>query len=193
LKETEIAAKEKMEINPNDEDQLQDEDIRTFFTPEFVEITEEMYYDTEKMTMIDPLIDDNLEFIDDEDLLGNKYKEEERQLTCPKPMGPLAAVAMPINSTPLNSSVFPDDDSVSTIGASVFHGASQRHTTRRQRKVRYASDSGTEASTISSFTTENFTSLQKTVELLSAGQAESNRRYAELVQLLTNQKYFTII
>jgi hypothetical protein len=105
----------------------------------------------------------------------------------PQPMGPLAAVAMPINSTPLNSSVFPDDDSVSTIGASIFHGASQRHTTRRQRKVRYASDSGTEASTISSFSTENFTSLQKTVELLSAGQAESNRRYAELVQLLTNQ------
>ncbi len=187
LKETEIAAREKMEINSNDEDQLQDDDIRKFFTPEFVENTEEMYYDTEKMTMIDPLIDDNLEFIDDEDLLGNKYEEEERQLTRPKPMGPLAAVAMPINSTPLNSSVFPDDDSVSTIGASVFHGASQRHTTRRQRKVRYASDSGTEASTISSFSTENFTSLQKTVELLSAGQAESNRRYAELVQLLTNQ------
>jgi hypothetical protein len=83
LKETEIAAKEKMEINPKDEDQLQDKDIRTFFTPEFVENTEEMYYDTEKRTMIDPLIDDNLEFIDDEDLLGNKYEEEERQLTCP--------------------------------------------------------------------------------------------------------------
>jgi hypothetical protein len=102
-------------------------------------------------------------------------------------MGLLAAVAMPINSTPLNSSIFPDDDSVSTIGASVFHGSSNRSTIRQQRKVRYASDSGTEASTVSSFSTENFISLQRTVEILSAGQAESNKRYKELVKLLTKQ------
>jgi hypothetical protein len=97
-----------MANNPNNEEQLQDEDIRTFFTPEFVENTEEMYYDTEKMTMIDPLIDDNLEFIDDEDLLGNKY-DIERQLKCPKPMGLLAAVAIPA-MTNQNTSLTSDNE-----------------------------------------------------------------------------------
>jgi hypothetical protein len=96
LKEMEIAAKLKMENNPNDNDQLQDKNIGTFFAPEFVENTEEMYYDRDKMTMIDPLIDDNLEFINDEDLLEKKYEEEERQLIILKPNVPLAAATMPI-------------------------------------------------------------------------------------------------
>jgi hypothetical protein len=57
--------------------------------------------------------------------------------------------------------------------------------------MRYPSDSGTEASITSSFSTESFTSLQKMVELLSIGQVESNRRYAELVNLLTIQNMST--
>ena len=56
---------------PSDDFQpLHIDDLHSFFTDEAVEDTEEMYYDKNLGRIVDPLMDDNLEFVDNENLLG---------------------------------------------------------------------------------------------------------------------------
>ena len=94
------------------------DDLHSFFTDEAVEDTEDMYYDEKQGRIIDPLSDANLEFVDNENLLGADDEFDEG--------GPVERPAL----QQLRTGTFPGNsgDSISTLGHSLATGILSRST-----------------------------------------------------------------
>ena len=138
---------------------LQIDDLHIFFTDEAVEDTEEMYYDKELGRIVDPLMDDNLEFVDNENLLGTEDFDES---------------GIPIDRPQLQqlqTGNFPGNsgDSISTLGRSMATGMlspgalqSQSCSSRRSRSSQSVSSNST------GVTVKDFTNLKRDVHSITS-------------------------
>ena len=135
------------------------DDLHSFFTDEAVEDTEEMYYDATLGRIVDPLMDDNLEFVDNENLLGtDDFDDSGIPIERPQ-LQQLQTGNFPGNS----------GDSISTLGRSMATGmlspgalSAQSRSSRRSRSGQSVS------STSTGVTVEDFTNLKRDVHSITS-------------------------
>ena len=132
------------------------DDLHSFFTDEAVEDTEDMYYDEKQGRIIDPLSDANLEFVDNENLLGADDEFDEG--------GPVERPAL----QQLRTGTFPGNsgDSISTLGHSLATGIlspGQQEVQARARASRRARSGASVSSSSTGVTVEDFTNLKRDV------------------------------
>jgi hypothetical protein len=162
---------------------LTDDEIQSFFTQECFERTNDMFYDNIKKCIIDPLIDNNLELVIDDDifekLLGPDLIDHQTELHN-IPGRPAPRV--------LTSSIVPqgDADSVSTFGGSL----QSRRTNNPNRSrlllnnVRIPSSDESAVSSNTTVTTEAFDSLNSQVQSITSKLATQESQNNEILKLL---------
>jgi hypothetical protein len=145
------------QVGSDDFEPLQVDELHSFFTEESVEDTEDMYFDEALNRIVDPLMDANLEFIDEENLLGEDDFAIEG--------GPVERPQL----QQLQTGNFPGNsgDSISTLGRSLATGmlspgAQSRVSRRSSRSVTSTS------STSTGVTVEDFTNLKRDVHSITA-------------------------
>ena len=161
-----------------DTEPLRDEELQKFFDGDALLRMEDLEYDPELKAVIDKDVDNYLEFIDEEDLLGNKFDK-------------IAETAPTIHERPepkaLESNVYKesDDDTISTLGASVYNSPIGRARTKPKR-VRIAShktdDDITTLSTLSTPTLETYKALEDKIDDINQ---QNNRRFDQILQRLS--------
>ena len=173
------------DYDPDDEydiEPLRADELQKFFDADALLRMEDLKYDPVKKTVVDKYVDTYLEFIDDEDLLGNKFDiQDEDQINNPHPTRP--------EPKPLTSNVFRegDNDTVSTLGASVHTSISGR-TRNKIRKVRLHSttdDHTTNSSTGSTVSTESYLTLESKVNTMSTKFDLQLEKMDNLMKLFT--------
>ena len=165
-------------------DTLTDTEIKTFFTQEALDRTEDMYYDKLKNCIIDPLIDNNLEFVIEDDtlekLLGPDTVELDTNPESNTPGRPAPRL--------LHSSLVPqgDNDSISTFGESIYSRRTENSTRSRFRSGTSqlpVSDESVASST-TTVTTDEFNSLNNRVHSISSQLAQNQNQNNEILKLL---------
>ena len=87
-KTTQTLFEENHDLNENQWTPLTETELQSFFTQEAIDRTEEMYFDINKNCVIDPLIDDNLEFVIDDDAFDQLLGPEKTPHTGNEPPTP---------------------------------------------------------------------------------------------------------
>ena len=160
---------------------ITDDELMTFFTQEALDRTEDMYFDKTKKCIIDPLIDDNLEFVMEDDvydrLLGPDVEIDHATLHIPGRPAPRV----------LESSIIPigDADSISTFGGSL--GARRNPPIRNRHLVgnfRPPSSDESVTSSNTTVTTDEFNSLNQRVESITSQLAQNQLQNNEIINLL---------
>ena len=143
---------------------------------------EDLKYDPVQKVVVDKFVDTYLEFIDDEDLLGNKYDQVDETET---------EVSKRPTPKPLESNIFRegDDDTVSTLGASVIRTPlSSRSKTGRVKRVRMNLNNNFEDSaTVSSGSTlsvESFITLESKVNSMNSEFQLQTSKLDQLIKLI---------
>lgn len=189
-------SKKLIEETSNDNDEVEEQswqpltiaELQSFFTQEAVERTEDMYYDNKKHCIIDPLVDNNLEFIIEEDSFSKLLGPDKDDI-----------IATTENTTPgrpaprvLHSSLIPegDADSISTFGGSLY---SRKAANSRQNKPGYrrpTSDESTIGSN-STVTTDDFNTLNHQVQSIITQFAQNQIQNDKILQLLSKSNSST--
>ena len=158
------------------------DDLHSFFTDESIEDSEDMFFDPKLNRVVDPLMDENLEFIDDENLLGDDDMD---------------ANAIPVQRPELQqlqTGNFPGncDDSISTLGRSLATGmlspgalSSQSRSSRRSRS------SASVSSVSTGVTVEDFTNLKRDVHSITSAVDNLARLVAGTLKDSTSQVAFS--
>ena len=160
---------------------LTEDELKSFFTQEAIDRTDDMYYDNSKLCIVDPLIDNNLELVIDDDtfekLLGPDTETNLTETTKNIPGRPAPRV--------LHSSLMPegDADSISTFGGSL---SSRRTNFRNGRNARPPASDDSTMSSNTTVTNDEFNSLNNQVQSLTSQLALSQMQNNEILQLLRN-------
>ena len=166
----------------NDIEPLREDELQKFFDADALMRMEDLKYDPVQKVVVDKFVDTYLEFIDDEDLLGNKYDQvDETEIEVSKRPTP----------KPLESNIFRegDDDTVSTLGASVIRTPlSSRSKTGRVKRVRMNLNNNFEDSaTVSSGSTlsvESFITLESKVNSMNSEFQLQTSKLDQLIKLI---------
>jgi hypothetical protein len=139
---------------------LTEDELHSFFTDEAIEDTEDMYFDAALDRIVDPLMDANLEFIDDENLLGDDDVALNGAIIERPQLQQLQTGNFPGNS----------GDSISTLGRSLATGMLSPGALQSQsRSSRRSSRSvASTSSTSTGVTVEDFTNLKRDVHSITA-------------------------
>ena len=154
------------------------DDLHSFFTDESIEDSEDMYFDPKLNRVVDPLMDANLEFIDDENLLGeDDFNDSGIPVQRPE-LQQLQTGNFPGNC----------DDSISTLGRSMATGmlspgalSSQSRSSRRSRS------SASVSSVSTGVTVEDFTNLKRDVNSITSAVDNLARIVAGTLKNSTSQ------
>ena len=178
----ELDLKREEDYDSEDEDDtepLTADELQKFFDGDALLRMEDMVYDPIKKSVIDKDVDNYLEFIDDEDLLGNKFDTTPDTATedyeRPEPKA-------------LESNIYKgsDDDSISTLGASVYNSPTGRQRTK-PRRVRLMTDKQeddiTTLSTASTPTIETIKAIETRLEDLTT---HNNKMFDQILQRLSS-------
>ena len=167
------------------------EELEMFFSAESIERTEDMKYNEEKGIVEDQLVDNNLEFVDDDNLLENSNFED--LINCVNsnntPVTNNGQQQRP-HPTALKSKDFrADDDSLSTLGNSVLTPsqslAKRRHSGRR--RLIGNSDEST-SSTSTGITFASFNALESQVQSISEGLIQNKLGFEKIIQMLEQDR-----
>ena len=165
----------KSDVEDGDEDEIEpltEEELQKFFDGDALMRMEDMEYDPVKKAVIDRDVDNYLEFIDDEDLLGNKFdKMPEQEAAVPDRPEPQA----------LESNIYKgsDDDTISTLGVSVYNSPVGRQRTK-PRRVRI----NPEISDNEPTTPNNPTPTHDSIKALESKIDDINNRNTQLFEQL---------
>ena len=173
--ESMVALQEDDEWSP-----LSEDEIKSFFTQEAVDRTEDMYYDKKKDCIVDPLIDNNLEFVIEDDtfdqLLGSDIAPDTTTTEQNVPGRPTPRL--------LTSSILPqgDADSISTFGGSL-----QSRRIDPGKRFRFTipqSSDDSIASQNTAVTTDAFNALNHQVQSITAQLAQNQLQSSEILNIL---------
>ena len=161
---------------------LSRDDLHSFFSDEAVEDTEEMYFDEKLGRIVDPLMDANLAFVDDENLLGAFETETEG-----------APVERP-ELQQLQTGNFPGNsgDSISTLGRSLATGMLSPGALQAQSRGSRRSRSTASVSSVSTgVSVEDFTDLKRNVTTISSSVERLMRLMEGSLKTQSNQVAFS--
>ena len=159
-------------------------ELQSFFTQEALDRTDDMYYDKTKQCIIDPLIDNNLEFVIEDDTL-DKLLGPDIDDTVPN-----TASNIPGRPAPrlLHSSLVPqgDNDSISTFGESIYSRRTDNSSKSRFRvpTLRFPASDESVSSAATAVTTDEFNSLNNRVHSISSQLAQNQSQNNEILKLL---------
>ena len=165
----------------DDIEPLKEEELQKFFDADALLRMEDLHYDPIKKVVVDKFVDTYLEFIDDEELLGNKFEHEEVMET--------AAINRP-TPKPLESNVFRegDDDTVSTLGTvkTSFSSKSRTKIKRGTRTNRTNYDDSNTVSSESSISAESFSTLESRVDTMNSEFQLHTSKLDQLIKLIAD-------
>jgi hypothetical protein len=157
---------------------LREEELQKFFDADALLRMEDLIYDPVKKVVVDKYVDTYLEFIDDKELLGNKFDQEDETeieiLNRPTPK-------------PLESNVFRegDDDTVSTLGT-VKTSLSSKSRTRIKKSTRtnYNYDDSNTIGSESTVSAESFSTLESQVNTMNTEFQLHTSKLDQLIKLI---------
>jgi hypothetical protein len=157
-----------------------DADVQKFFTQECVDRCEGYTWDEEQGIVVDKLVNNHLQIIDDENLLGFSFTINPDEAQSDQPDRPPTAVPL-----------YNDSDSVSTFakpGGTTFLTPSARNNDNYLRSDIRSHDNTSVTSSTSTVTIETINNMENSISALTTHVLNSDKKFEELMTYLRSNK-----
>jgi hypothetical protein len=155
-------------------------DVQKFFSHECVDRCEGYMWDEEQGVVVDNLVNNHLQIIDDENLLGFSFTINPEEAHIDQPECPPTAVPL-----------YNDSDSVSTFakpGGTTFLTPSVHNNEHYSRSDIRSHDNTSVMSSTSNVTIETINNMENSISVLTTHVLNSNKKFEELMTYLRSTK-----